>query len=347
MVVIYVYDKDWNALTQIFNARDVEIALKLSDFGEATFVINADHPANTFDILQEFNQIKIARVIDGEEKIYFDGYLQLVEARYDETEVQCRTREHYLDRRQTAVSFGLTQDISISLQTLIDEINGLYDTGITLDCRTNQSLWLNYRKWESVYGILKKLSESLEFTIIDKVLIVDDQIGDDRSSWQDFVQLKLSKDEPDDRNVKNFSITRDANDIANAIQGKSSVYTVDAPSVAKFGRIDETITNNDTSETQAILDAVQTKKESQPIIDVKPDIKDFMFASLWDTVAIDLNAWNPLGIAVGTARIYEKSIKISWLDDIDIKLTETKNNKESILDVIRSQQKRIARLELS
>lgn len=347
MIIIYIADHTWqNQLTQIFDATDVSASIKINDFGSATFTIGQDHVANTDEILQLFNDCKITQKIGSTEKTVFHWYIRLVQATWDKTEVECRTFEHLLDRRRVASSASQTGALNTILASLINAINTTYDTGITLDCDVTTSTTIAWSKGESVLTILKKLDGLYDFVIRDKVLYVWETVGIDRTSGDDFWQFKRDWRYPADRNVVNFEVTINGDDLANAIQGKSAWYQTDASSIAEYGRIEDVISNSDGSETAEVTKELVERATPTKNIDIDPDVSDFFFADVGDVVSLYLDAGNPIGQYFGAAKINEKSITFGDLNRVKVKLSESKIANQDLFDRIRATQKRLERLEL-
>lgn len=246
-----------------------------------------------------------------------------------------------------ASAYSGTQALNTRLQAIMDEINGRYDTGITLSCSVTDSVQLAYNKGESVLSILKKLTAKYDFTIIDKVLYVGEFVGIDRTvSGANYFEFKRDYLEPNDRNVVDFAVIRNADERANAIQGKTAVFQEDAPSIAEYGRIEDTLTNSDRNEAVEIAEQLQTRKDGLIKVTIEPSVQDFAFADVGDILDVSLDAGNELGRYSDIAKVYEKRIEFGELVKIRVKLSETKPYTEDLLEVIRSTIGRVERLEL-
>lgn len=332
---------------QIFNAFDVSCTIKLNDFWECEFSILANNEANTLDILQEFNDVTIAQKVDKTEKNIWRWYIRIIKASWTKTEVECRTYEHLLERRKIATWQTYTQPLNSLLQWLLDDINTTYDTWITLDCSVTTNTYLVVQTWESFLSVLKNLTNTYEFKIVEKVLKVDTSVGTDRTvSWPDFFQFKREYNEPWDRNVKDFEVVRNADDLSNAIMWKSNNFSSDATSISKYWRVEDVITNSDWNESAEIADQLAERKNWTKKIELEPNVDNFFFAEVGDKVSILLNAWNAVWQSSGEAKIFEKVVDFKDVPEVWVKLSETKAYSQWLIETIRDTAKRVERLEL-
>jgi hypothetical protein len=244
MLVIYLQDKDGNDLTQVFNAYGFSCTNRLSDYGEAEFSLANDNPAVTYANLMEFNRCRITREIDGVIDQYIDGYIKVGEGKINETTIIVRTREHFLGRKlvDNTKDFN-SQTVKAIAENLIDDMNAREDTGITVSANCSTTVIdFDVPKNTTVLNALKNLAKrGFQFSIVDRELIVGEEIGVDRTSGSDYYLLKRRHDEPADRNVKDFQVTYDADTIANAVTEKSTTFSTDVGSITTFGRIEENI----------------------------------------------------------------------------------------------------------
>lgn len=348
MNIIYIYNKDWSTqLWQIFDANDIVVNKKISDFWYAEFSINSNSIYNTIEVLREFNEVKIWQNNWDWEFEIFHWYLKLTKAWGMKTEVICRTFEHLLDRKKVETSGSWINTVNLLFQWILDQINSRYDTLFTLSCDVTENVSVSYSKWESMLQILKKVTDKYEFSFRGKVLFVAEAIWRDLTiPGSSYFQFKRDYNEPGDRNVIDFSVTRDADNIANAIQWRSSGFITDATSIGIYWRIEDTLSNSDQDEATQIAQQIQKRKESTKKIELQPNIFDFFFAEVWDIVALYLDAWNELWRTFWSAKIYEKTLRVWGLNSIDISLSQTKAYAQWILDTIRETAKRVERLEL-
>ena len=349
MNIIYIYDKTWtNNIAQIFDAQNIVANKKLNDFWYAEFSIPSSHPSNTFEIMRQFNEVRIAQNKWNWEQEIFHWYLKVSKAWWTKTEVQCRTFEHLLERKKADANVTVTQPLNTTIQNFLNSVNARYDSWLTLNCNITTSVALSYVKGESFLQVLKKLTDKYEFTCKWKVLYVSENVWIDRSipDTSEYFQFKRDILEPQDRNVIDFSVTRDADDIANAIQWKSSWFVTDATSISTYWRIEDTLSNSDQNEAVQIAAQLEKRKTVTPKIELQPKIRNFSFAEVWDTVALYLNAWNELWQSYWTAKIYELNLRVWNLDNIDVRLSETQPYAQWILEFIRQTAKRVERLEL-
>ena len=59
MITVEIYDKDHNKLDEVYNLLELDLSVKLNDYGECTFRIAADNPALSLINFKLFNHIKV------------------------------------------------------------------------------------------------------------------------------------------------------------------------------------------------------------------------------------------------------------------------------------------------
>lgn len=72
MIVAYIYDKDGNALSQIFNPAGLILTKKMNQIGEAVFKLPNSHPDCRVAILQKMNRVVIRKETTAGVKTYFE-----------------------------------------------------------------------------------------------------------------------------------------------------------------------------------------------------------------------------------------------------------------------------------
>lgn len=344
MYIVYVNDKNGNPITQIFTARDFSGTSKLSDFGTAEFSLDPSDKENNFTTLREFNEVIITyKDWDTDEVEKFRGYLKTRRNTSKGTLVHCRTYEHLLERKKTNVDGNVTNQLKIIIQSLLDQVNGRYNSGITLDCNVTDTYNLKYTKWESILSILKRITSTYEFTMIGKVLVIAPSVWVDRSTWWDIVEYIRDINAPWYRTILDYEISRDADNIANAIQSKETFFVSNSDSINVYGRIEETITIWDGVDTDSQL---VKRSEWLTKVSVTPTIWVYDNIWLWDIVKVKIDNGTEISRVTWVLKVYEKSRNSGSYEVSNIKLSSTKPFTLDILDVIRENLRRVERIEL-
>lgn len=347
MIVVYLYDKDWNALTQLFDVFDCEVTLKLNNYSEASFSISSDSSIDLTDI-QEFNEVKICEESEWSAQTVFHWIVKAYKLGRDTIDVYCRSFEWLLARKKTATTTTYSDTVNNVADTLLDEINARDDTGITLDCWVTDSITIDVTKGQSLFSILENIaSKWYEFVIRDKVLYVKESIGIDRSvAWDNYFQLKKDYLDTSDRNISDVSLKSDSDNLANAIMGKTAWFSTDATSITKYGRIEDIITTADWWESDMITSELARRKDWVLEFDVEVVVTDTFFARIWDTLACYIDRWNWLLYYDDTVKLVEKRVKYGKIKNIAIKVATKNLTIQDLISRIQSNAKRIERLEL-
>lgn len=351
MYIAYIYSPDWTIITQIQEITNLNISLKLNNIGDASFDISSKNIANTYDILQEFNKVRISKQLWNTENIMFEGYIRLVVAGVWKTSVYIWDYNRFFQSKFVNSEKNYTgQSYNFILSDIIWEINARFATWISLDC------WIldttpdkKYTEGTDFLKILKDLAWSkYEFKIANWVLYFKETIWLDRSiSWDDYVIYTYNIDDYSSNNISNPETSYNAENIANNIKVKwdSYSYANDTVSIAKYWSVERIFTNSwqDTETANNIL--LQRKTWTREISFI-PIVKDFFEVWIWDTVAIYIKTENSLNYYNWNAKILEKNYKSSWLEQISIKVSTSKISTLDFLWKIKDLDSRIKTIEL-
>lgn len=343
--IIYLYDSQWNQLTQIYDANDFECTKKLSAYDTASFVIPATHPDSTSATLQAFNEVKVTEMIDGAEQTYIHWVISWVEADLDRTRVFIRSFEWLFEKKVNDEDKSYSsQTIDAIVQDLLDDLNTRYDTGITLDCWVTDTVDLDLSKGVTFSSALQEVVKLwYEYKVIDKVLCVKEIVWEDKTSGANYIELKWDIDEPNDRNLKWARVLTDWDQIVNAPYEAVSGFTTDATSISTYGRIERTVVA-DWSASVAKADALEKWKDLIKQIEVDPSIDDFFFANIWDLVQVMLDAGNDIMQFDGSAKILQ--IQIDTRGVVRVTVSSNSVRTPTLAEVIREHSKRLDKLEL-
>ena len=59
MIVVEIYDAFHNKIDEAYDLLELDLSVKLNDFGECTFKISNDNPAATVDNIKDLNHIRV------------------------------------------------------------------------------------------------------------------------------------------------------------------------------------------------------------------------------------------------------------------------------------------------
>lgn len=184
MIVVYLSDVVGTPIAQVFDVYGFTCRAKLSDYNEATFSIKNDNPIASYENLREYNRVVIQLEIEGGKKQFIDGFIKTTTIGIEETTVTVRSREYILTKKLVHVARAYTtSSIKAILEDLLNEINTRSNTGITVHPDTSLDvLPLDVNKNTTLQSVLKTIAgKGYSFKIIDKKLLVGQEIGTDRT----------------------------------------------------------------------------------------------------------------------------------------------------------------------
>lgn len=351
MYIAYIYNQSGAIIAQVEEILDIEIQKKLNDISTASFALYQSNDYCKRDFLKEYRRVKLTQQIWNIEKTMFDWVIRWFDADLDKTTIKLESFEHLLSRRLLHQDFNFTsQTFDYILQTMLDHINWIYQTNITLDCGITDLTTKDYKKAETFLKTLQDLAGNwYEFVVDDLVLKFKQTIWIDRTTiWDDFVEYRFDINEPDDRSIDKIKMTVDWKELASWVIWKSwSNYSIlsDPTSIWEFWLVESSFTNSwdETNATQSYLD---DHKESLSEFDVSAIANDFFEADLWDLVAVYIYVWNDLMFYDGSMKVVQKRYTWGDLPKIDFTLWKTKVQSKDILEQIVDVQSRLKTLEL-
>lgn len=350
MYKIYIYDLTNTVIAQIDEVLDVEVSKKINDVSTASFGVYHTNEFCKRDILKEYRRCKINLQDWNIEKTLFDGVIRGIEANLDATSIKCESFEHYFDRRILQNTYTYTwATIDAILTAILNDINTIYNTNITLDCWITTTTSKTYNKGETFLKVLKDLAGLwYEFIVDNMVLKFKQTIWIDRTSGENFVEYRYDINEPDFRSIDSIKMTTDWKEFANGVLWKSGTnytYLNDATSISEFWLIQTTLTNSwdQATETQTYLD---DHKISISEFDVWAITQNFFEADLGDLVAVYVFVWNDILFFDWSMKVVQKSYKWWDLQDIKFILSKGTMTSKNIIDRIAEIGQRVKTLEL-
>ena len=351
MFIAYIYNQDNDVVAQVEELLDIEIQQKLNDISTASFALYQTNEYCKREFLREYRRVKINQQSWNTELTMFDGVIRWFDAWLDKTTIKLESFEHLLSRRLLHQDFTFTtQTFDYILQTILDHINWIYQTNITLDCWIITTTSKTYKKGETVLKVLQDLAwNGFEFIIDDLVLKFKETIWIDRTAvWDDFVEYRFDINEPDDRSIDQVKMTVDWKELASWVIWKSwSNYSIlsDATSITNFWLVETSFTNSwdEANATQSYLD---DHKESLSEFDVWAVANNFFEANLWDLVSVYIYVWNDIMFFDWSMKVVQKRYNGWDLPKIDFTLWKTKVQSKDIIEQIVDVQARLKTLEL-
>lgn len=346
MIWIYIYDKSWTAITQIYDAQNLTISQKINQISEARFTLPLKHPDATRATLKKYNRIKITQEYLWAVKTIFDGVISARLPSLNEVIVICKDKLHVLERSNPINNLTTTASVGSILSTVLNEINTEEDTGITLDCSVSTSKAVQIDKTTNYFQILQDVAKWSEYIVIDNILYVSATIGADKTSS---VEFRFDVNNPWDNNIADAKMEDDGKNLANDIWVKwtgSPVRRTDPTSIAEYGRICDSISISDNNSTDA--DSVlEERKDGNEIYTVEPSVNDFWLADLWDIVSVNIISDSDLLQAEWTMRIIEKRLEYRDTEVVKYVLWNSTIRTKNIFEKQKEIEDRLKKLELS
>lgn len=343
MIVVYITDKSGNAVSQIYNPANLVITKKVNQVGEASFLLPNSHEDCNLTTLKKMNRIKINQEYLWIVNTYFEGVIGATVSSLYQTSVVCKDKLHILERRNIPNDYSANTAISTILWDLLSAINGVYDTGITLDCDVATTKDVTYTKDQSFLQILRDVSKGIEFQVTGNVLEVKSTLGSDISSE---VEFRFDKDNVGDSNIADVNVEDDSSNLSNAVTVKGITTTVltDTASITVYGRLDGsfTVKGDSVSEASTLL---AEHKDGARGITIQPITNDFFLGNIGDTVAVNVITNTDLVYFTGTMRIIEKRLEGGDADRVKFVLWNNKLKTKNFLEKQKEMEERLKKLE--
>lgn len=346
MLIIYVYDHQGNPLTQLFAVQRFECTQTLNSYDQARFVIPSNHQDNTLNKLKIYNEVKVSHLKTWKESCYIHGVIHSVEASLTETVVTIRSFEWLFEKKLISIDMTWSNQSLVTIVSwLLATINARYDTGITLSCSLSDMIDLTITKGATFASVLQEIVKlGYQYRVINKTLCIDTRIGDDRTSWEDYFQLKWNVQDPLERNIAEATITTDAWQLINATFEKTAGFQIDQESINTYGRIEESI-SADGNPTVALQETLTTKASGARVLELSPIIQDFFTVNIWDLLAVHIDAGNEIMTYTGSVQVLQKLQDTRGKVRLIVSTSTTRI--PTLLETIREQEKRIKKLETS
>lgn len=307
MLIIYLYDHQGNPLTQLFAVQRFECTQTLNSYDQARFVIPSNHQDNTLNKLKIYNEVKVSYLKAWKESCYIHGVIHSIEASLTETIVTIRSFEWLFEKKLISSDLSYTnQSLQSIVSWLLATINARYDTGITLSCSLSDMIDLTITKGATFASVLQEIVKlGYQYRVVNKILCIVTRIGEDRTTGENYFQLKWNVQDPLERNIAEATITTDAWQLINAPFEKTAGFQIDQESINTYGRIEESI-SADGNPTVALQETLTTKASGARVLELSPIIQDFFTVNIWDLLAVQIDAGNEIMTYTGSVQVLQK-----------------------------------------
>lgn len=292
---LLIYDKSHNLLAEVWVLSEaLEYTNTLNGVGSATIKIPMNSKSATDENLKEFNHIEIYHIDNGIKKLVWWGLIaNRTPSEYD-WELNCLGYFYILEKRlfrEEKVWNGKKYNILCNL--MLDYINSIYDTGITMGISQDSSITTDRKIEENDYfwdKLQDYLSDSNTYAMIDsdrKLNYYNENYGKDRSDYYEINRWNK---------IGTPTINRDATTIYNYIKAKSTYtdsnnaeHTItcvkqDNESIEQYGLLEYALDLQDVS-LQSTLEARTTEflnKHSIPSINIELSVGNCDTFNIYD-----------------------------------------------------------------
>ena len=342
MFVIYINDHSWNSKSQIFEVNNLEVKQKLNDISSASFEVSNIHKENSYSNFKEFNEVLIYKIENNKEKLIFDWVIRGVEADLNKTKIVLNDKVFLLKNKilYTDKSYSNTQIKSILID-ILDVMNSRYDTRISLESDILDQVTKTYKKWQTFFDILKDLSLNwYEFEVKNNILYFASSIWEDKTSWTNFVEFSYDIQFPWSRTIDTAKLEYDSDNLSNAIISKETWNNEDTTSINSFWRLEKYFISWDKNTL------LSERKDSIRELEITPLSYDFFIANLWDTVKVQIDAWNDIMFYNWWLKVIEKEFKSWELNKVKIKLSKWNVKTLNLIETIQDLRNRTKNLEI-
>jgi len=312
---IKIYDKDYNLLTTLINSssasdfNNLKYKNKVSDIGDASFLVRVDNAKITTTTLAHYNRVEIT---DDDGTVRWTGLIVDKNVKLNTIEVKCYSIAYIMNKRVTGASEVHNGQANTEIEAILSNLNSAEATGITagtLDLTTAINLTFNRGKaWQSI----KSIVDGVDGQIIinnDRTLDFKSVVGNDLTAS---VIFRFEIENPELANILNFNVADGGRDIISKTYGESGALTStkeNAVIKGLYGLLEEYENFREIND-QATLDnsSENNNKDSQlsPSIRLSPKVTDNFEAG--DIVVIKLD--NDFIELDGNFQIMEKSVSI-------------------------------------
>jgi len=346
MLIVYLYDHQWNPLTQLFAVQRFECTQTLNSYDQARFVIPSTHQDNTLSKLKLFNEVKVSHLKAWKESCYIHGIIHSVEASLTQTVVTIRSFERLFEKKLISSDATYTNQSLVSIISwLLATINARYDTGIILNCSLSDTIDLSVTKGATFASVLQEIVKlGYQYRVLNKLLCIDTRLWTDRTTGENYYQLKRDVQDPLERNIAEASITNDAWQLTNSPFEKSVWFQIDQESIDTYGRVEETI-SADGNATVALQETLTSKASGARVLELSPIVQDFFAVSIWDLLAVHIDAGNEIMNYTWSVQVLQKIQDTRGVVRLTVSSSTTRI--PTLLETIREHDKLIKKLETS
>lgn len=344
-MVVYLYDESGNIVTQLFDVTNFEVTQNLNSYDTASFQIPYDHVENLEALLHPFNECKINIVqSDNTEKTYIHWVIDSVEADLMKSVVYVRSFEWLFEHKIIDTDKNYSAwTVDAVMVNLLANVNGRYDTGLTLDCGVTDTIDLVVKKWSTLASAMSEIVKLwYQYRVINKVLLVKEIVGEDKTSWLSYTELNWDINNPKDRNISEAKIKLDWAQIINAPFHSTGGFSTDPTSITNFGRIEKTVTWDGTP-AQVLSDTLAKHKDLVKVIDVTPVLYDFFLVDVWDVVQVNIDAGNDIMQYVWSVNVLQKTLDTRWVIRVQVSSSTIKSL--SFLETVKKHERDIEKLQ--
>lgn len=340
MYVVYIYDHLWNILTQLFKFESLKIVEKINNISTVDFEIPNDINCK-YEFFKEYNQVKIFKNKNWKETELFSWIIRSVKSTFDQTSVSLNCFHLLLRKKIIYTDKNYTDSIKNIIQDIINEINSRDENFIEeFECDVVEEVTKEYKAKRTFFDILWDLAgDKYEFSFDWKKLIFQETIWEDKSFWKNIVLFEYNINSPESRTINWAEFEYDSDHIVNAVHWEDW-QVEDSESISEFGRLEEWFTSWIASEI------LEERKNSVKELNIDSIINDFSICNLWDIVRVYIDTWNDIMQFDWTLKVIEKTLKIWWVDSVEIKLNVWKITSLWLRDTLSSMNSRIKNLEL-
>lgn len=342
MIQVKIYDRVYNPLTN-FLAQEVDGVTwtrTLGQIGDASFTLRLDNAKVSATTIQSYNRVEIS----DNGVIQFSGYIVKKTTKINTVEVRCKEIAAILKKRISADPFTANGGVGDAVTALVNTMNGLEATGITLGNVAISTAVNSTFNAESIWSVLTKLAQATNCQFIvsnDRKLNFLSQIGLDKSAS---VFFRYNTNKPELNTILQFSVDEDGDNVVSQVYGKTDGFTSTqtAPLLqSKFGLL-QLFTNFRVANNQADVDAFALSRvvdvNYSPALALTSTVGNF---DIGDLIKVEIH--NKIIDINDTFQVTEKTVEANG-DNRKISV-RINNTPYSIVETLNDIDTRIALLE--
>lgn len=347
-MIIKIFDITGNPLTQITESSDIKITNKLNDIWFASFTLALSDPNAKYEYLQEFYRVDFYKQIWNKEMFYWTWYIQWVEADFTTAKVKCKSFDWIWNQIVLNKDYDfINKSFDYILNDILTNTNSGWNTWIALDCLITETISKSYNKWDTFLKVIKDLSLSgYEFKTTNDKLIFKSSIWEDKSS-----NLVFTFDYQDlsTRNIVSSKSKYNSDTISTAVLWRDNsdyYYKSDNTQIGIFWLREKSfVTKWDWD--QASQSELDESKYSIREIEIIPESQDYLLASVWDTINVQITTESDLMSFSWEMKIVEQNYEEWDLTQNKFKIAKTKKKTLNILEELRNMKSDIKTLQFN